>query len=147
MQSLKFLKVSKAFAFLCNIFFTFSKGLNSNIFFTLYGEDIMKRHPFFYLGFLSFVSLFYFVTGNNGLFGFLGFLAYFSIYRDNDERLEGIVGRACKIGFLFLVFVGCACFIYLVTFEDLNFAIPAFMIVFAGTMFVTLVSYFWMVRR
>ncbi|MGB9936751.1 MAG: hypothetical protein ACPK7O_03470 [Methanobacterium sp.] len=46
----------------------------------------------------------YFVTGNIGFTGFAAFVIYFTIYGENDERLQANVGLATRNTFLYVVF-------------------------------------------
>lgn len=45
------------------------------------------KNALWYLGFLTPLSILFFVTGEIGYLGFAAFAVYFLIYGENDERL------------------------------------------------------------
>jgi len=71
------------------------------------------KNVLWYLGFLSPMSLLYFVDGDWVFLCFLGFFPYFAIYLAKDERVELNMGRATRNAFLWVIFSGAVIIIYL----------------------------------
>ena len=101
------------------------------------------KNALWYLGFLSVLSLLYFVEGKLGFIGFLGFISYFSIYKMSDERLEENVGRATRNAFMYMVFFGSATFVYGYLTKNMEIILPAFLVLFGGSLLVCLLSLFY----
>jgi len=80
------------------------------------------KNALWYLGFLSLLSLLYFLSGEIAYLGFLGFLAYFSLYKENDERLQKNIGNATR---------------------NANFFAEAFTLLFSGSIIICILSYFF----
>ena len=96
-----------------------------------------------YLGFLSLLSLLYFAEGKGGFLGFLGFLPYFSIYNMSDERIERNVGRATRNSFMYTVLAGSGTLVYGYLTKNMEIMLPAFALLFGGTLLVCLLSLFY----
>lgn len=104
--------------------------------------DNMKNMLWF-LGFLSVLGLLFFVEGKVGLLGFFGFVSYFSIYNMSDERIEVNIGRATRNAFMYTTFFGSGVFAYGYLTKNLEIFLPAFIILFGGSMLVCLLSLFY----
>ncbi len=106
------------------------------------------KNNLWYLGFLSLFSLLYFVEGKTGFLGFIGFLPYFGIYSLSDERIEKNVGRATRNAFIYTILMGVGTinYIYLTNSSTELFA-PAFIILFGGSMIVSLISLYYYDRK
>lgn len=100
-----------------------------------------KKSSLWYLGFLSLLSLLYFVNANAGFFGFLTFAPYFVIYRMGDERIEANIGKATRNAFLFSAAAGSVELVYirLAGLADAAF-VDAFVTLFTGGLIVCLLS-------
>ncbi len=98
---------------------------------------------FWYLGFLSLLSLLFFAEDKVGFLGFLGFISFFSVYKISDEMLEVNIGRASRNAFLFAMFFGSASLAYLYLTNGLEFLQIAFVLLFGGTLLVCLLSLFY----
>ena len=101
------------------------------------------KNMFWYLGFLSILSLLYFVEGDVGLLGFLGFISYFSIYNMSDERIEINIGRASRNAFMYTTFFGSGVFAYGYLTKNLEILLPAFILLFGGSLIICLLSLFY----
>jgi len=102
------------------------------------------KNVFWYLGFLSIVSLLYFIEGKTVFLCFLGFIPYFSMYKLSDERLEIIVGRATRNAFMYTIFFGIATMVYIyLTHSSNELFAPAFVFLFGGSLIVCLLSVFY----
>lgn len=101
------------------------------------------KNMLWYLGFLSVLSLLYFVEWKGGFLGFLGFLPYFSIYRMGDERIEMNVGRATRNAFMYTIFVGSGTLAYGYLTKNMDILFPAFVFLFGGALIIRLLSLFY----
>jgi hypothetical protein len=99
------------------------------------------KNTLWYLGFLSPLSLLYFLTGEIGFLGFVVFALYFTIYKENDERLEMNTGLATRNAFLFVVFAGAISLFYINITLDKNFFPIAFVLLFSGSIVISVLSY------
>lgn len=99
------------------------------------------KNALWYLGFLSPLSLLYFVTGEIGYGGFAAFAVYFIIYEENDERLQSNVGLATRNAFLYVVLTGAISLIYMNITHNISFFPIAFTILFSGSIIVSVISY------
>ena len=102
------------------------------------------KNILWYLGFLSAVSLLYFVEGKTAFLLFLSFIPYFATYNISDERLEIIVGRATRNAFMYTIFFGIATIVYIyLTHSSTELFAPAFVFLFGGSLIVCLLSVFY----
>ena len=102
------------------------------------------KNIMWYLGFLSVVSLLYFVEMKTVFLCFLGFIPYFALYNLSDERLEIIVGRATRNAFIYTLFFGIATIVYIyLTNSSTDLFAPAFVFLFGGSLIVCLLSMFY----
>ena len=101
------------------------------------------KNKLWYLGFLSLVSLLYFVEYKTAFIWFLGFVAYFSLFKVSDERLEKNVGGATRNAFLFTIFFGVATLAYIYLTENMTLFGPAFAIMIGGNLLICLLSLFY----
>ena len=101
------------------------------------------KNALWYLGFLSPLSLLYFVTGNIAFAGFAAFVVYFTIYGENDERLQVNVGLATRNTFLYVIFAGAISLIYISTTKDMSYFPQAFTLLFSGSLIICVLSYFF----
>ena len=101
------------------------------------------KNAMWYLGFLSVLSLLFFVEGKIGFLGFIGFISYFSIYKMSDERIEMNIGRATRNAFLYTTFFGAATVVYGYLTQDKEILFPAFVLLFGGALVVCLLSLFY----
>jgi hypothetical protein len=99
------------------------------------------KNTLWYLGFLSPLSLLFFVTGEIGFLGFAVFALYFTIYKENDERLEINTGLATRNAFLFAIFTGAISLFYISITKDRNFFPIAFTLLFSGSIVISVLSY------
>lgn len=99
------------------------------------------KNALWYLGFLSPLSLLYFLTGETGFLGFAVFALYFTIYKENDERLMANTGLATRNAFLFVVFAGSISLFYINIALDKNFFPIAFVLLFSGSIVISVLSY------
>jgi hypothetical protein len=99
------------------------------------------KNTLWYLGFLSPLSLLYFITGELGFLGFAVFALYFTIYKENDERLEINTGLATRNAFLFVVFAGAISLFYINITQNNNFFPIAFVLLFSGSIVISVLSY------
>jgi hypothetical protein len=98
------------------------------------------KNMLWYLGFLSVVSLLYFVEGKTAFLWFLGFLPYFTTYRVKDERLDVNLGKATRNAFLYTTFSGVATIAYIYLTNSTDLFAPAFVALFGGSLLVCLIS-------
>jgi len=102
------------------------------------------KNAFWYLGFLSIVSLLYFIEGKTAFLSFLGFIPYFAMYNLNDERLERTIGRATRNAFMYTIFFGVGTIVYIyLTKSNTELFAPAFVFLFGGSLIVCLLSVFY----
>ena len=101
------------------------------------------KNALWYLGFLSPISLLYFVTGNIAFAGFAAFAVYFTIYGENDERLQANVGLATPNTFLYVIFAGAISSIYISITKDMSYFPQAFTLLFSGSIMICVLSYFF----
>ena len=101
------------------------------------------KNALWYLGFLSLLSLLYFVNGNTDYLGFLGFVLYFSIHNRNDERLERNIGKSTRNAFLFIVFAGAASCVYFTLTGDIIILAKTSKLLFAGCIIICVFSYYY----
>ena len=98
------------------------------------------KNAFWYLGFLSLLSLLYFKEGKTAFLWSLGFIPYFSLYRVSDERLEALVGKAARNAFLYTMFSGAAIIVYIYLFDTIEFFATGFVLMFGGTLLTCILS-------
>jgi len=101
------------------------------------------KNMFWYLGFLSVLSLLFFVEGKAGFLGFLGFISYFSVYKLDDERIERNIGRATRNAFMYTIFFGSGTLAFGYLTKDLEILLPAFVVLFGGALIICLLSLFY----
>lgn len=101
------------------------------------------KNSLWYLGFLSFVSLLYFVENQTAFLFFLGFLPYFAIYKLSDERIELNLGKASKNAFLYNILFGVGTIIYIYFSNNIALFAPAFVLLFGGSLLVCIISLFY----
>lgn len=101
------------------------------------------KNALWYLGFLSFLSLLYFVHKNWVFFSFLGFLPYFATYWAKDERVESNVGRSSRNAFLYVVASGALSIVYISLTGDVHAFAWAFTLLFAGSVIVCVLSFIY----
>jgi hypothetical protein len=96
------------------------------------------------LGFLSLLSLLYFVDGGWTHLCFLGFVPYFATYWAKDERFELNVGRAAGNAFLYAVFSGAVSIVYIsLTGKTVYNWAFAFVALWAGCIIVCVLSFYY----
>ena len=98
------------------------------------------KNTLWYLGFLSVVSLLYFVEGKTAFLWFLCFLPYFATYNMSDERIEMNFGRATRNAFMYTMFLGVATIVYIYLTQRTELFAPAFVFLFGGSLLVCLLS-------
>ena len=102
------------------------------------------KNLIWYLGFLSIVSLLYFVEGKTVFIMFLSFLPYFALYHLSDERLDLIIGRATRNAFMYTIFFGIGTIVYIYLIQSsLELFAPAFVFLIGGSLIVCLLSAFY----
>ena len=102
------------------------------------------KNILWYLGFLSIVSLLYFVDRKTVFLLFLSFSSYFTMYNLSDERLEIVIGRATRNAFMYTIFFGVATIVYIyLTHSITELFAPAFVFLFGGSLMVCLLSVFY----
>ena len=102
------------------------------------------KNIFWYLGFLSIVSLLYFVEKKTVFLLFLSFIPYFAMYNLSDERLEMVIGRAARNAFMYTIVFGVATIVYIyLTHSSTELFAPAFVFLFGGSLMVCLLSVFY----
>lgn len=101
------------------------------------------KNTLWYLGFLSPLSLLYFITGDIGFAAFAAFAVYFTVYGENDERLQRNVGLATRNAFLYVVFAGAISIIYITLIRDKSIFPLAFTLLFSGSIIICVLSYFF----
>jgi len=98
------------------------------------------KNVLWYLGFLSLLSLLYFVEGKTAFLWFLSFIPYFATYNVNDERIEANTGRATRNAFAFTIFFGVATIVYIYLTHSTELFAPAFVVLFGGCLLVCILS-------
>lgn len=106
-------------------------------------EKIKMKNALWYLGFLSLLSLLYFVNGNVDYLAFIVFVIYFAIHKENDERLEKNIGKSTRNAFLFVVFVGAISIIDFNLTGNIDFLAKTSKILFAGSVIICVLSYYY----
>jgi hypothetical protein len=102
------------------------------------------KNIIWYLGFLSIVSLLYFIEGKTVFLCFLAFIPYFAIYKLSDERLEIIIGRATRNAFMYTSSFGVGTIVYMyLTQNSTELFAPAFVFLFGGSLILCLLSVFY----
>ncbi|MFH1225375.1 MAG: DUF3796 domain-containing protein [Candidatus Diapherotrites archaeon] len=105
------------------------------------------KNTLWYLGFLSALSLLYFVEGKAAFLGFLGFIPYFFLYKLNDERLEENLGRAARNAFMFSMLFGAGAIVCIYLTDSVWLMAPAFPVLFGGNLLVCLLSLLYYDRK
>ncbi len=105
------------------------------------------KNILWYLGFLSLVSLLYFVEGKTAFLLFLCFIPYFATYNANDERVEANTGKATRNAFAYTIFFGVAVITYIYLTGSVDLFAPAFVALFGGSLIVCLVSLLYYDRK
>jgi len=98
------------------------------------------KNVLWYLGFLSLLSLLYFVEGKTAFLLFLSFIPYFATYNANDERIEANTGRATRNAFAYTIFFGVATIVYIYLTHSTELFAPAFVVLFGGCLLVCILS-------
>ena len=107
-------------------------------------RELKMKNILWYLGFLSIVSVLYFVEGKTVFLCFLSFIPYFSMYNLSDERLDMVIGRATRNAFMYTIFFGIATIVYIyLTHSSTELFAPAFVFLFGGSLMVCLFSVFY----
>jgi hypothetical protein len=101
------------------------------------------KNALWYLGFLSLLSVLYFVEGKTAFLWSLGFLPYFSLYRETDEMLEIYVGKATRNAFMYTMFAGAASLAYIYLTGSTELFGAAFAVLFGGSLLVCILSLFY----
>ena len=101
------------------------------------------KNVLWYLGFLSAMSLLYFVDGDGGFLCFLGFVPYFATYWTKDERVELNIGRAARNAVLWVIFSGAVSIVYFMFTGDKEAFRWAFVALWAGSLSICLLSFFY----
>lgn len=99
------------------------------------------KNALWYLGFLSPLSLLYLVNGEIGFLGFAVFALYFTIYKENDERLQINAGLATRNAFLYVILIGAVSLFYINITQDKSLFPIAFVLVFSGNIVISMLSY------
>jgi hypothetical protein len=107
------------------------------------------KNALWYLGFLSLVSLLYFVDGKVAFLGFLGFISYFSLYKMSDEMFEMFVGKATRNAFMYSMFFGVSAIVYIYLTGGQELLGIAFVFLFGGSLLVCVLSmlYYFVMGR
>jgi len=100
------------------------------------------KNVLWYLGFLSLLSLLYFVEQKTAFLWFLSFIPYFALYKASDERLEINLGKATRNAFMYTVVFGVAAMVYIYLTGNTELFAPAFIVLFGGSLLVCIVSLF-----
>ncbi|NQE06508.1 hypothetical protein C5S32_11620 [ANME-1 cluster archaeon GoMg1] len=98
------------------------------------------KNVLWYFGFLSLLSLLYFVEGKTAFLLFLSFIPYLATYNANDERIEANTGRATRNAFAYTVFFGVATIVYVYLSHSTELFAPAFVALFGGCLLVCILS-------
>ena len=98
------------------------------------------KNMLWYLGFLSLLSLLYFVEGKFAFLWFLAFIPYFGLYKISDERLEINFGRATRNAFMYTIFFGVGTIVYIYLTQNTELFAPAFVVLFGGSLIVCILS-------
>ena len=98
------------------------------------------KNILWYLGFLSAVSLLYFVERKTAFLWFLCFIPYFATYNTSDERLEINFGRAARNAFMYTIFFGVATIVYIYLTKTTELFASAFVVLFGGSLIICLFS-------
>ena len=101
------------------------------------------KNMLWYLGFLSLLSLLYFVEGKTAFLWFLSFIPYFATYNASDERLEVNFGKATRNAFVYTIGFGVATIVYIYLTQSTGLFAPAFVILFGGSLLTCLFSLFY----
>lgn len=101
------------------------------------------KNAMWYLGFLSLLSLLYFVEGKPAFLWSLGFLPYFALYRETDEMLELLVGKATRNAFMYTMFFGAASLAYIYMTGNTELFGAVFAALFGGSLLVCILSLFY----
>ncbi|MHC1605347.1 MAG: DUF3796 domain-containing protein [Candidatus Methanofastidiosia archaeon] len=99
------------------------------------------KNVLWYLGFLSMISLLYFVKGDSGYLLYLSFLMFFLTYNAKDERVEVNEGRAARNAFLYVMFVCAASVAYVALTNNTAFYQWAFALVITGALVICVLSF------
>ena len=101
------------------------------------------KNILWYLGFLSLLSLLYFVEGKTAFLWFLSFIPYFATYKISDERLDINLGKATRNAFMYTIFFGVATIVYIYLTRNTELFAPAFVILFGGSLLTCIISLFY----
>lgn len=99
------------------------------------------RNVLWYLGFLSLISLLYFMKGDPGYLLYLSFFMFFFTYNAKDERVGINEGRAARNAFLYMMVASAASVAYVGLTENTAFYQWAFAIVVTGALVVCVLSF------
>jgi len=101
------------------------------------------KNILWYLGFLSLVSLLYFVEGKTAFLWFLCFIPYFAMYNVSDEMLELFIGKATTNAVVYTIFLGIATSVYLYLTCSTELFSAAFVALLGGSLLVCILSLFY----
>ncbi|MHC1609563.1 MAG: DUF3796 domain-containing protein [Candidatus Methanofastidiosia archaeon] len=101
------------------------------------------KNILWYLGFLSLVSLLYFVEGKTAFLWFLCFIPYFAMYNVSDEMLELFIGKATTNAFVYTIFFGIATIVYIYLTGSTELFSAAFVALLGGSLLVCILSLFY----
>ncbi|MFH1641971.1 MAG: DUF3796 domain-containing protein [Nanoarchaeota archaeon] len=107
----------------------------------------IQKNTLWYMGFLSVLSLLYFIEGKTAFLWFLSFIPYFATYKISDERLETNLGKAARNAFVFTIFFGIAAIVYIYLKQNTELFAPAFVILLGGNLITCLLSLFYYDKR
>jgi len=101
------------------------------------------KNPLRYLGFLSFLSLLYFVNGDVFYLWLMPFALYFTSHKKSDERLQKNTFLATRNAFFYTILTGGISLGYLGSIHDNSLFPLALMILFSGGIIIYVLSYFF----
>jgi len=102
------------------------------------------KNILWYLGFISILSILYFIKGDSGYLLFLSFaLFFFTYWTKADERINQNIGRATRNAFLYTMFSSVLSILYINLTENIDFYQWGFALVITGTLAICILSFLY----
>ncbi|MBU7031553.1 MAG: DUF3796 domain-containing protein [Theionarchaea archaeon] len=99
------------------------------------------RNVLWYLGFMSLLSLLYFMDRDAGYLLYVSFAMFFFTYNAKDERVQINEGKASRNAFLYMMITAALSLAYVSFTGNIRFYQWAFALVIAGALAVCVLSF------
>ncbi|MBU7042716.1 MAG: DUF3796 domain-containing protein [Theionarchaea archaeon] len=99
------------------------------------------KNVLWYLGFMSVLSLLYFIHSDPGYLLYISFAMFFFTYNAKDERVHINEGKASRNAFLYMMTAAAVSLAYVSYTGNIHFYQWAFALVIAGALAVCVLSF------